>query len=276
MALVPDCRPNYTQREWERVVLARPALEEENKMEVDNILALDIETIKTFPQGDDWHDHRPLGISVVAIASSVGNTQWFAAGDDGYPGAILRLGQMDALVDLLIEEVAKGATLVTWNGMGFDWPVIAEESKRLEDVQELAYHHVDMMYHFFCATGFPLALKTAAWGMGVGTKMEGVAGANAPTMWASGDPADRERVVHYCAQDAALTLRVAIACQEAKELRWTSRSGRPNQLALPNGWETVSSAPMMPEPDTSWMADPMNRHTFDAWLAEPVGGVYAG
>ena len=266
MYQMPEYQPEYTQREWERAVLAWPTLEVENKMDTDRILALDIETVKPFPQGDDWHDHRPLGISTVALASVMGGTQWFAAGDDGYPGALMRRWQVDALVDSLEREAANGMIFVTWNGMGFDWPVIAEESGRLESVQQLARHHVDMMYYFLCAKGFPLSLKAAADGMGAGTKLEGVEGANAPAMWASGDLADRERVVHYCAQDAALTLRVAIACQATKELRWTSRAGRPNQLALPDGWETVRNARMMPEPDTSWMSDPMSRQTFDAWL----------
>ena len=110
-------------------------------MNTERLIGLDIETVKPFPQGEDWRDHRPLGISVLAISSMVAHTQFYAAGDDGYPGYAMELYQAADLVDQLQYFIHEGATLVTWNGMGFDWPVIAEESGRLEDVRELARNH---------------------------------------------------------------------------------------------------------------------------------------
>ena len=201
------------------------------------------------------------------MATVDGGTQWFAAGDDGWPGDAMRPEQVRAAVDDLAIYMESGFQLVTWNGLGFDWQIIADESKAASViVRELALDHVDMMYHVFCAKGFPLSLKAAAEGMGVGTKLEGVDGAQAPDLWASGFRTDRERVVHYCAQDAALTLRLAIACQRQGWLWWLSRSNRPNKLELPGGWKTVREARQMPSPDTSWMSDPMNRSDFDGWL----------
>ena len=33
-------------------------------MEPRNYLAFDLETVKPFPEGGDWREHRPLGIGV--------------------------------------------------------------------------------------------------------------------------------------------------------------------------------------------------------------------
>jgi hypothetical protein len=37
-------------------------------------------------------------------------------------------------------------------------------------------------------------------------------------------------------------------------------------MPLPNGWLTVREAWMLPEPDTSWMSNPLKRRDFTSWL----------
>ena len=37
-------------------------------------------------------------------------------------------------------------------------------------------------------------------------------------------------------------------------------------MALPDGWLTVDQAEKLPEPDTSWMADPWPRSKFTDWM----------
>jgi hypothetical protein len=37
-------------------------------------------------------------------------------------------------------------------------------------------------------------------------------------------------------------------------------------MALPKGWLPVNQAEKLPEPDTSWMSDPLLRKTVMAWL----------
>ena len=187
---------------------------------------------------------------------------WTGHNPDGSTADQMTQEEVKELVDYLNTQSLFG-TIVTWNGIGFDWPVLAEESGQTETCQELARNHVDMMYHLFCNKGFPLGLNSAAAGMNVGTKTEGMSGATAPEMWSDGK---RREVIDYCIQDTKLTLDLANACQADRGLNWIARSGKTNRLQLPKGWLTVAKAKLIPEPDTTWMTDPIKRSTFDDWL----------
>ena len=171
------------------------------------------------------------------------------------------------MVEYLSAQTVAGRTVVTWNGIGFDWQVIAEESHMTDVCRDLALDHVDMMYHFHAVKGFPLGLNAAAQGVGTGSKTAGMSGVDAPQLWADGN---REAVVTYCKQDATLTLQVAQSTQRNLRLDWTSRSGRPNNLLIPEGWLTVRQAADLPIPDTSWMDDPIPRSAFNAWLYDDL------
>ena len=61
------------------------------------------------------------------------------------------------LLSHLKERVEQGFTLLTWNGLGFDFDVLSEESDNPAMCQELALDHVDMMFHVFCERGFPVS-----------------------------------------------------------------------------------------------------------------------
>ncbi len=223
-----------------------------------NFIALDIETAKPFPSGDDWREHRPLGIACAVTTSAINGTKpWHGHNPDGSPADQMTREEVKELVDYLNAQSLFG-TIVTWNGMGFDWPVLAEESGQPDTCRELARNHVDMMYHLFCTKGFPLGLNSAAAGMNVGAKTEGMSGATAPEMWTDGK---RQEVIDYCIRDTKLTLDLANACQADHGLTWIARSGKTNRLQLPKGWLTVENAKLIPEPDTAWMSDPLERST---------------
>ena len=72
-----------------------------------------------------------------------------------------------ALVRYLSEQVEHGHTFVTWNGLGFDLDVLAEESGLFDCCRALALAHVDMMFHVLCRLGYGVSLDAAARGMGV-------------------------------------------------------------------------------------------------------------
>ena len=231
-------------------------------------LAFDIETVKEFPDGADWRDHRPLGIGCAAACSF--DIPEPLVWHDGVPGGDEIANRMSrdslaALVLSLSELAGQGYTLLTWNGTGFDFDVLAEESGLPEECRQLALSHVDMMFHLFCAKGYPLALKTASKGMGLPGKTEGMDGGAAVRMWAN--PGAREQVVDYCAQDVRATLELALACESAGRLDWTSRKGNPMRLSLPEGWLRVRESLRIPEPDNSWMTNPLERSSFTGWLS---------
>jgi len=227
-------------------------------------LAFDIETAKEWPDGESWRPHRPLGISCAATLpgdTGVPNV-WHGKADDGSPAD--RMSRQDAagLVDHLLAMLGEGYTILTWNGLGFDFDVLAEESGRADDCKRLALGHVDMMFHVFCQLGFPVGLDAAAKAMHLPGKPEGMTGLLAPAMWAEGK---RQEVLEYVAQDVRTTLDLATLCEREKRLRWITRRGKVSSMALPNGWLAASSALKLPEPDTSWMTRPLTRRQFTSW-----------
>lgn len=229
-------------------------------------LALDIETTKPFPMGSNWRDYAPLGIScAVAQPTDQEDPIIWADHDNqgGYADQISTYTARRMVAEL--QELSQRYTIVTWNGIGFDWPVIAQEASEYLACRKLALEHVDMMFHLFCVRGFPVSLAAALSGMGLPSKTPGIDGSMATQVWAEGD---RQQVVDYCAQDARITASLAEASQRASTLNWTSRRGRILNLFLPNGWLSAQQAMALPYPDTSWMDDPIDRSVFTSWLQE--------
>ena len=231
-------------------------------------LAFDIEIAQKLPEGErDWKAHRPLGITCAATLTG-GEEElllWHSLTDDGHPAD--RMSQQDTarLVDYLITKAGGGYTILTWNGLGFDFDILAEESGMFKECKRLAFEmdHVDMMFHVFCQLGYPVGLDRAAKGMGLAGKPEGMNGALAPRMWAEGR---YRQVLDYVAQDARTTLELAQTCEERGYLRWITRRGSGRKMDLPSGWLTVREALALPKPDTSWMSNPWPRSKFTDWM----------
>jgi hypothetical protein len=167
------------------------------------------------------------------------------------------------MVEYLGEQTGRGDTIVTWNGVGFDLDVLAEESGMLRECRKLAANHVDMMFHVVCRLGHGVGLDAAARGMGVQGKPEGMSGEVAPVLWAQGK---REEVLRYVAHDVRTTLDLATACEALGALRWIARSGKVRRMMLPDGWLTAGEAGRLPFPNTSWMSEPWPRERFAGWM----------
>lgn len=229
-------------------------------------LAFDIETVKQVPANtSDWRHYRPLGISCAATITAEQDrpVMWHGGRNCNRPAKRMKRNEVQKLVKYLQEAVRNGYTIVTWNGAGFDFDILAEESGLAEACKRLARDHVDMMFHVLCQLGYGVSLSAAAIGMELTGKIMGMTGMQAPSLWADGK---RNQVFRYVAQDARSTLALAEKCENERLLRWETRSGRKRRIALPNGWLPVSSAQTLPEPVTFWMTAPWPRRKFTAWL----------
>ncbi len=230
-------------------------------------LAFDVETaaVLTDVQFQDWKRHRPLGLTCIAAWASdaAAPTLWDARQAGG--GAAGRMGtaQVVEFVKYLEQMAGQGYTLLTWNGLGFDWDVLAEESACLDICRALALDHVDMMFHVFCERGHPVALDKAAQGHGIAGKPPGMSGVKAPQMWADGR---YQEVLDYVVQDVRITLEVAAKCEEKSTFRWLTSKGSVSSMPLPKGWLTVKAARQLAIPDTSWMSSPIPRSRFTEWI----------
>jgi len=158
---------------------------------------------------------------------------------------------------------SQGYTVLTWNGAGFDFDVLAEESGARDDCRSCAHNHVDMMFHLVCMMGFGIKLVRAAEGLGLPGKAGGMSGGEAPKLWSAGD---YEKVLAYVAQDVRLALQIAIECEKRSEFRWINTKGASSSRPLAGGWRTVREALEMPLPDTSWMERPWKREDVLAWM----------
>jgi hypothetical protein len=243
-------------------------------------IAFDVEIAKPVPDGPDILVHRP-GIACAALAREGGEPASILFDPSASPelfDAKSRTMSRDGAMLILaaLEEAAgRGDTLVTWNGAGFDFRLLADETGRHADCARLAMASVDMMFQVLCERGHPLSLDAALKGAGLPPKMDQVtlrsgeavhiSGVEAPQHWQAGEYA---AVAAYCAADAERTVALAAACQRSRRLAWISQKGRPNEIYLRTGWLTVEQCLALPLPDTSWMTRPMRREDVIAWTKQ--------
>lgn len=233
------------------------------------LAAFDLEIAAQIPDDvDDWTSFEPLGISCAAVAMSDVTPVRFWTGAP-------RMSREEAvgLVHDLIQLQEAGYTIVTWNGCGFDFRVLAQESGLVEECGRLALGHVDLMLVVTFTKGWYLSLQKALEGAGLagklkrvalsdGTVLDGMGGAQAPQLWADGE---REAVLAYLEQDVAQLLELAHHASARGEIRWISNAGNPQSVRFPRLW-TVQECFRLPEPDTSWMTDPPRREQFVSWI----------
>jgi hypothetical protein len=193
-------------------------------MPANRYLSFDLEIAKILP-GDfsDWKKQRPLGITCAA--TKLGTEEplvWFSKEENGSASGRMTQNDLGTLVVYLEQAVDGGYQIVTWNGLGFDFNILAEESGEWDRCRVLAANHIDMMFDFFCRTGYPIALDKAAKGMGLKGKLEGVTGDQAPILWNQGQV---EKVLAYVAQDAVTTYDVAVAADARGRISWITQRG---------------------------------------------------
>lgn len=228
-------------------------------------LAFDIETAKVLPENvNDLNSHRPLGITCSAIWCTDESEPevFYSTSADGSPAPQMSKQDLTSLIKYLETKVDSGYTIITHNGLGFDFDILAEESGLYSACRDLAIQHVDMMFHFFCGKGFPISLNAAAESIGL-SKPKDVNGAVAPTLWKENE---YQEVLDYVSQDCRLTLDIAEASEQKGRISWITQRGKRSYFELPSGWLTVEQASELPFPDTTWMDNPWPRSKFTQWL----------
>ena len=230
-------------------------------------LAFDLEITRVMPEGTvDFRRFRPLGVSCAATRASDGELKlWYGKNAESSITSQTPIEQLNSLVTYMMDRHSDGYKIVTWNGLGFDFDILHEETGGNPDCKFLAHNHFDMMFHLFCEKGYPLSLDKAARGMGLKGKTEGVDGAQVPVLWQQGQ---FDKVLEYLSQDVRTTQELAAICENKHQLEWFSNTGKLQRLALPKGWLNVDAALKLAEPDTSWMSNPWPREKFTGWLYE--------
>jgi hypothetical protein len=233
-------------------------------------LSFDIETARILPrQTRDIHAFRPLGITCAAAVAQDREEPFlfFSKTVSGEYAPRMTSDDMSRMVDFLLEQMATGYTVLTHNGLGFDFDILAEETGRTVDCSALALDHVDTMFHFFCRKGFAVSLKAVAQALGI-AKTEDAGGAIAPVLWQQGE---HERVLRYVVNDCQMALEIAVASERQGRLKWVTKKGVTSELPLRDGWLKVKDAMRLDLPDTSWLDNPWPREKFTGWLTNQRG-----
>lgn len=224
----------------------------------------DIEIAKDIPEGIGWKDVRPLGITCASAVSDDFVESWWGGKSEGKYNPQMSVEEVRQMVNFL-ELQSSNYKIVTWNGLSFDFDVLAEESESRELCIDMALNHIDMMFQFFCQKGFSVGLDAVAKGCGLHGKTEGMHGDLAPIMWRNGEC---EKVIEYVIQDSRTTLEVANYIDQKKYLLWITKSGRTKPATLGN-LITVNECKDLVLPDQSWMTNPLTKEDYLRWTFEP-------
>jgi len=254
------------------------------------LLAFDLEISRPFVN-DEWRG-KDLGISCIGLASFDGDKHgcWTITDDAARHGdRAMKPEGLGLFVQTLARYQTEGYEILSWNGLGFGFPMLYEYVEQRDLCKKVALAHYDLAFQMFTAKGFMIGLDTAAKGMGLSGKLVGMSGKLAPMMWSGTDDAElaesleaqtdlvpgsvkaQETVLKYVQQDAVTTLEVIEKANQQKRVSWISRSGRRNTWLLPVsdpacGLRNVAWCLQEPEPDTSWMSEPRSRSDYAGWL----------
>lgn len=171
--------------------------------------------------------------------------------------------------------VNNGYKIVTWNGCGFDFAVLAHESGLVHECAALALDHIDLMLIVTFTKGWYLSLQKALIGAGLkgkrkkvtlndGTILRDMSGGMAPKLWRDGE---YSAVLSYLSDDVTELVALAENIERQKVIRWTSTNGKPMFLSVPD-LLTVQKCFRIPKPDTSWMKDAPTREQFIDWMPQ--------
>lgn len=224
-------------------------------------LAFDLEIAEEIPTGKDWREVAPLGITCAAVGNDRYQEVWSTQGDR------MDVHQCRDLAEHLIQQAYSEFTIVTWNGLGFDFPVLAMECNSPDHVDGLvgvALDHIDMGFTMACERGYMIGLNKAAKGLKLPGKTEGMHGDLAPQMWKQGHDA-RVKVIEYLKQDVVTTFQVFVEAYTRGEIPWISGRGNPMFWECGTTPLSVVESLDLPEPDTSWMTNPRPRRSYYGW-----------
>jgi len=260
--------------------------------EMDEFVGFDLEIAEPFPEGG-WDKESLLGISCAAIHDGKETEPFFPKMNGGKYGDRMSPEEVRHMVDVLLGHVDDGKYIVTWNGMGFDFLVLALECQDegyFNTVGAMALNHIDPFFNMFCDMGYGIGLQTMANALGVEGKLEGMHGSLAPLMWNASFPATQEDeadmmrtgrtrgtldaqnlCIFYVEQDSVATYDIYARLRGTQYIYWTTRAGRRSRRPWsPRGNSdrllTCLEANVLELPDTSWMTgDRSTRQDFIGW-----------
>ena len=233
------------------------------------LLSYDIEISDVFELAphEDMEKYAPFHISVAATAVHGGEERiWYSEDEGGRPALNLTQHRAHELLEYLDEMQQKDYMICAWNGLGFDLKWIGHQAEDTALAARIALKSFDPMFQFFTQSGFPVKLAKVAEAMGI-PQEKLMDGADAPKEWRAGN---HQAVTDYVLGDCQMTNLIVLAIQKARQARWVTGRGSISSKPMPR-LKTVEEVIQDPEPDQSWMDDPLPRSKFYGWVLEGTG-----
>ena len=231
-----------------------------------NILSFDIEISDIFDlkKGEDLNKYAPFHISVASTVLYEGEEKlWYSV--DGQNKPLLNITKQKAndLLYYLKEQQDNGLKICAWNGLGFDLQWIGFNAQNIKLASEIALKLYDPMFQFFNQKGFPVSLASVAEAMNIKqTKL--MKGEDAPKQWHAGN---YQQVMDYVLGDSQITNQIILEIMKCKEISWITQRGDLRSEYI-SKLKKVEDVLKEPEPDQSWMDNPINRNKFYEWLQQ--------
>ncbi|MBU1701312.1 MAG: ribonuclease H-like domain-containing protein [Candidatus Eisenbacteria bacterium] len=228
------------------------------------LLSFDIEISDIFElqRHEDMEKYAPFHISVAATAIMGGEERiWYSKDGEGRPALNLTRERAHELLEYLDEMQQKEFMVCAWNGLSFDLKWIGHQAEDMALAARIALKSYDPMFQFFNLAGFPVGLAKVAEGMNIAQEKL-MDGADAPKRWRAGH---HQEVMDYCLGDCQMTNLIVQAIVEARQIRWVTSRGDVSSKPMPR-LKSVEEVIQDPEPDQSWMSQPIPKAKFYEWI----------
>ena len=164
------------------------------------------------------------------------------------------------LVDHLYCEMQLGYPPITWNGLAYDFRVLAAQAEYVEEctqqIKELALSGVDPMFNFTTHQGYWVSMASVADGFELPVNKNST-GAEAVRLWLEGSSEDRKGVVDYCQNDVLVLSKIVAKIDATGCIRRiVKKTGKVGEWRPPTKGAALAASSVtaqLPDPDNSWM-----------------------
>ena len=219
----------------------------------------------------DWKNHRPLGITCAALMAD--KTQQKYTPDFWWQNPKMNKGTCQKVAHDLC-ELSERYKIITWNGLNFDFDVLAEESGMYKECAELALNHIDLMLIVVTMRGHWLGLDKAAKGANIQGKLKNVilsdgaplndmSGGKAPGLWKAGE---YKAVLDYLADDVRVTLELAQWIEKNKRIQWISDKGYEQSFKVPKLYTVKECLELSRDTIPHWVTNPIELKSMMEWI----------
>lgn len=156
-----------------------------------------------------------------------------------------------------------GHMLVGWNSTRFDWRALAQASGCYDLCRRLCLTSFDPALQVLWTEGYMIGQNATCKGLGFPGKPQNDMGAQAPVLWAAGQ---YKQVVDYCKSDVNQLAAIFHYGNKYNYIKWQTQKGGMSAYPLPWGWLRVEQILQLPEPNQSWLDNPIPPKAGLEWL----------